>query len=275
MLAPGFILTDQNRYLLVDAATGAPTARAQAILRTPMGRFGTPADLAGRYVVVVFRRRRVCDRHRCAGRWRVLHLRGGLTMQHDAANVCCTAFRDGTSTSSALTPMGASSTRWGSSTRSASSPPPSSTGDSSLSKVGARSRRVRQPLLEVARPQSFSGAHAVTFDLLRSGKRFAGAPRPQVARRGKPFEIRASHANPNSATQPSGDRGRANGRPPYSTAALAWSHAVNASVEPIVQGVAAVSERRAVSGQVVGPRRHYRRSATPGEALDASGASTI
>jgi NAD(P)-dependent dehydrogenase (short-subunit alcohol dehydrogenase family) len=47
-LAPGFFLTDQNRYLLVDHETGGPTARAQAILaHTPLGRFGAPADLAG------------------------------------------------------------------------------------------------------------------------------------------------------------------------------------------------------------------------------------
>jgi len=46
--APGFFLTDQTRYLLPDAATGAPTPRAQTILaHTPLGRFGTPDDLAG------------------------------------------------------------------------------------------------------------------------------------------------------------------------------------------------------------------------------------
>jgi NAD(P)-dependent dehydrogenase (short-subunit alcohol dehydrogenase family) len=45
-LAPGFFLTDQNRFLLTDAATGALTARGQAIItHTPMGRFGAPADL--------------------------------------------------------------------------------------------------------------------------------------------------------------------------------------------------------------------------------------
>lgn len=47
-VAPGFFLTDQNRYLLVDQASGEPTERAKLILaNTPMGRFGEPADLAG------------------------------------------------------------------------------------------------------------------------------------------------------------------------------------------------------------------------------------
>ncbi len=47
-LAPGFFLTEQNRYLLTDRASGAPTARAQSILaHTPMGRLGQPDDLVG------------------------------------------------------------------------------------------------------------------------------------------------------------------------------------------------------------------------------------
>ncbi len=47
-LAPGFFLTDQNRYLLTDAQTGKLTARGEAIIaHTPMGRFGAPQDLAG------------------------------------------------------------------------------------------------------------------------------------------------------------------------------------------------------------------------------------
>jgi NAD(P)-dependent dehydrogenase (short-subunit alcohol dehydrogenase family) len=47
-LAPGFFLTDQNRYLLLDAQTGEPTPRTQSILaHTPMGRLGTPDDLPG------------------------------------------------------------------------------------------------------------------------------------------------------------------------------------------------------------------------------------
>jgi NAD(P)-dependent dehydrogenase (short-subunit alcohol dehydrogenase family) len=47
-IAPGFFLTEQNRYLLTDAQTGQWTARGQAILaHTPMGRFGAPDDLVG------------------------------------------------------------------------------------------------------------------------------------------------------------------------------------------------------------------------------------
>lgn len=46
-IAPGFFLTEQNRFLLTDAQ-GEPTARGQAILaHTPAGRYGTPEDLAG------------------------------------------------------------------------------------------------------------------------------------------------------------------------------------------------------------------------------------
>ncbi|HNY28265.1 MAG TPA: SDR family oxidoreductase [Candidatus Sumerlaeota bacterium] len=47
-LAPGFFLTDQNRFLLTDEKTGGLTPRGQTILaHTPMGRFGVPEDLAG------------------------------------------------------------------------------------------------------------------------------------------------------------------------------------------------------------------------------------
>jgi len=47
-IAPGFFLTDQNRFLLTDKDTSELTARGQAILaHTPMNRFGTPEDLLG------------------------------------------------------------------------------------------------------------------------------------------------------------------------------------------------------------------------------------
>jgi NAD(P)-dependent dehydrogenase (short-subunit alcohol dehydrogenase family) len=47
-IAPGFFLTEQNRYLMVDAQSGALTPRAQAIIsHTPMGRLGAPEDLMG------------------------------------------------------------------------------------------------------------------------------------------------------------------------------------------------------------------------------------
>jgi len=47
-IAPGFFLTEQNRYLLTDKDSGTWTPRGLAILaHTPMGRFGQPQDLLG------------------------------------------------------------------------------------------------------------------------------------------------------------------------------------------------------------------------------------
>jgi NAD(P)-dependent dehydrogenase (short-subunit alcohol dehydrogenase family) len=47
-IAPGFFLTEQNRFLLTDAETGNLTPRGQTIIaHTPMDRFGTPEDLIG------------------------------------------------------------------------------------------------------------------------------------------------------------------------------------------------------------------------------------
>lgn len=47
-IAPGFFLTDQNRYLLTDQATGTWTQRGSTIVaHTPMGRLGVPDDLTG------------------------------------------------------------------------------------------------------------------------------------------------------------------------------------------------------------------------------------
>ncbi len=47
-IAPGFFLTEQNRFLLTDRESGELTPRGQAILgHTPMGRFGDPIDLLG------------------------------------------------------------------------------------------------------------------------------------------------------------------------------------------------------------------------------------
>jgi NAD(P)-dependent dehydrogenase (short-subunit alcohol dehydrogenase family) len=45
-IAPGFLLTEQNRYLLIDEETGELTERGQTIIdHTPMGEFGDPEDL--------------------------------------------------------------------------------------------------------------------------------------------------------------------------------------------------------------------------------------
>lgn len=53
-IAPGFFLTDQNRFLLTDEKTGGLTARGAAIMaHTPMGRFGTGDDLAGALIWLV------------------------------------------------------------------------------------------------------------------------------------------------------------------------------------------------------------------------------
>jgi NAD(P)-dependent dehydrogenase (short-subunit alcohol dehydrogenase family) len=47
-LAPGFFLTAQNRFLLLNEETGQWTPRGQQILdHTPMGEFGNPEDLIG------------------------------------------------------------------------------------------------------------------------------------------------------------------------------------------------------------------------------------
>ncbi|HSP92253.1 MAG TPA: SDR family oxidoreductase [Vicinamibacterales bacterium] len=47
-IAPGFFLTDQNRFLLTDETTGELTDRGRTIIgHTPMGRFGQPEDLLG------------------------------------------------------------------------------------------------------------------------------------------------------------------------------------------------------------------------------------
>jgi NAD(P)-dependent dehydrogenase (short-subunit alcohol dehydrogenase family) len=50
-LAPGFFLTEQNRFLLLEADGVTLTERGTQILsHTPMGRFGTPEDLVGAFL---------------------------------------------------------------------------------------------------------------------------------------------------------------------------------------------------------------------------------
>jgi NAD(P)-dependent dehydrogenase (short-subunit alcohol dehydrogenase family) len=47
-IAPGFFLTEQNRFLLTNKETGELTPRGKSIIaHTPMGRFGSPDDLLG------------------------------------------------------------------------------------------------------------------------------------------------------------------------------------------------------------------------------------
>jgi len=50
-IAPGFFLTEQNRFLLTDEKTGQLTLRGRTIIEhTPMGRFGNPQELIGALV---------------------------------------------------------------------------------------------------------------------------------------------------------------------------------------------------------------------------------
>jgi NAD(P)-dependent dehydrogenase (short-subunit alcohol dehydrogenase family) len=47
-IAPGFLLGEQNKALLVDQATGELTPRgAQILAHTPLGRFGKPEEMTG------------------------------------------------------------------------------------------------------------------------------------------------------------------------------------------------------------------------------------
>ncbi len=53
-IAPGFFLTNQNRFLLVDENTGNLTDRGKKIIsNTPMGKFGEPEDLQGTLLYLV------------------------------------------------------------------------------------------------------------------------------------------------------------------------------------------------------------------------------
>ena len=53
-IAPGFFLTEQNRFLLTDEKTGEPTARGKLIIdNTPAGRYGTPDELVGTVVWLI------------------------------------------------------------------------------------------------------------------------------------------------------------------------------------------------------------------------------
>lgn len=46
-VAPGFLLTEQNRFLLTDES-GSPTERGRKVLdKTPLGRYGKPEEIAG------------------------------------------------------------------------------------------------------------------------------------------------------------------------------------------------------------------------------------
>jgi NAD(P)-dependent dehydrogenase (short-subunit alcohol dehydrogenase family) len=53
-IAPGFFITQQNRFLLTEEQTGELTTRGQQVIaHTPMGRFGLPEDLVGTVVWLI------------------------------------------------------------------------------------------------------------------------------------------------------------------------------------------------------------------------------
>lgn len=53
-IAPGFFLTNQNRFLLIDEKTGDLSARGKKIIaNTPTGKFGEPEDLAGTVLYLI------------------------------------------------------------------------------------------------------------------------------------------------------------------------------------------------------------------------------
>jgi NAD(P)-dependent dehydrogenase (short-subunit alcohol dehydrogenase family) len=53
-IAPGFLMTNQNRFLLTDEKTGEPTARGRKIINgTPMERYCVPEDLTGTVLYLI------------------------------------------------------------------------------------------------------------------------------------------------------------------------------------------------------------------------------
>ena len=53
-IAPGFLLTNQNRFLLTDEKTGEMTPRGKKIINaTPMGRYAEPGELVGTMLYLI------------------------------------------------------------------------------------------------------------------------------------------------------------------------------------------------------------------------------
>jgi NAD(P)-dependent dehydrogenase (short-subunit alcohol dehydrogenase family) len=53
-IAPGFFITKQNKFLLIDKKTGEFTERGNKVItNTPMGKFGDPEDLQGTVVYLL------------------------------------------------------------------------------------------------------------------------------------------------------------------------------------------------------------------------------
>jgi NAD(P)-dependent dehydrogenase (short-subunit alcohol dehydrogenase family) len=53
-IAPGFLLTNQNRFLMIDEKTGGPTPRGLKVIKgTPMERYCVPEELTGTLIYLV------------------------------------------------------------------------------------------------------------------------------------------------------------------------------------------------------------------------------
>lgn len=53
-IAPGFLLTNQNRFLMIDERTGGPTSRGMKVINsTPMERYCDPEELTGTLLYLV------------------------------------------------------------------------------------------------------------------------------------------------------------------------------------------------------------------------------
>ncbi len=53
-IAPGFLLTNQNQFLLIDENSGEATPRGNKIItNTPMGRYGEPEELSGTVIYLL------------------------------------------------------------------------------------------------------------------------------------------------------------------------------------------------------------------------------
>ena len=53
-LAPGFLMTEQLKFLHIDQVTGEPTPRSRKVMaHTPMGRYGDPSELIGGMLYLV------------------------------------------------------------------------------------------------------------------------------------------------------------------------------------------------------------------------------
>ena len=67
-IAPGFLLTNQNRFLLTDEQTGEMTnTGAKIIAATPMGRYAEPEELVGTMLYLLSDNLSICHRSSDSG----------------------------------------------------------------------------------------------------------------------------------------------------------------------------------------------------------------